>query len=745
MIIQALQAENLFKFKKLSLTGLPTAGRILLSGPNESGKTAVVEAICLGLFGRTASLEASQLAKAVKWGEEQAAVTVTFSGSDDQSYTVCRYVDAKGHGQASLSQTGADEPMVKGVEAVDQAVLALAGFDFQQYMETLFLAQNPREGSAREETIQTLAGVADLDGLANALTAEMATSEAEIAQGDAQVEQLQAQLADLNLQEEALGTLERERDAAVEQLAAVDREIDRWQLFAAEMQGAADGIESHTGRLLQCGLESGLEAWQSRVKSVGQALVGMDAVCQRHHVEMDAVPGAALRKATEDLGKRLSRATAFMEEVASHRYGLAVWLGEIPSKEGTDTLHRTQSQRHEQLLYCAKRRQRTGLMVTIALLLGLLLGAAGGLLQFQPESNLASMIVPLLKMVYPAWDAALLPVLFGVAVVFLLLATNGAGRNFGLRKKMVEHEQALAALKAREAVVRQMIQNMDAAAKESLPRQVEKLVQLEEGEWVAGLAEWAKEEGLFLLDAKAQQKFMAQLQGHLETFRQEMAADAAEIAAQQAASQQARQQLGVTIEQLEAAIEQEKARRAQDAAWRAECAALAAERLRQSHQIAVRRIACTLLRGACKGLSIRFNQELRRFIAKAAPLFTQGRYQHLRIDEQLQVAAFSTAKNDFVDFDEISTGVRYQLLLAVRMALAQALAARVGRAQQFIVLDEPFVFFDRQRIRESLDALLRVSDQISQVWVIAQEYEAALAEDLHLSCLTEEDSLVYQG
>ena len=67
---------------------------------------------------------------------------------------------------------------------------------------------------------------------------------------------------------------------------------------------------------------------------------------------------------------------------------------------------------------------------------------------------------------------------------------------------------------------------------------------------------------------------------------------------------------------------------------------------------------------------------------------------------------------------------------------------RVVRGPQFLILDEPFAFFDRQRARASLDILGQISDQIAQVWVIAQEFEDDSHFDLHIECSRDQDKLV---
>jgi exonuclease SbcC len=73
-------------------------------------------------------------------------------------------------------------------------------------------------------------------------------------------------------------------------------------------------------------------------------------------------------------------------------------------------------------------------------------------------------------------------------------------------------------------------------------------------------------------------------------------------------------------------------------------------------------------------------------------------------------------------------------MLAVRLALSQKLANTAIEGPQFMFLDEPFAFFDQQRMRDSLLVLPKLSDDITQMWVIAQEFPEALQLDLHIPC-----------
>ncbi len=141
----------------------------------------------------------------------------------------------------------------------------------------------------------------------------------------------------------------------------------------------------------------------------------------------------------------------------------------------------------------------------------------------------------------------------------------------------------------------------------------------------------------------------------------------------------------------------------------------------------LRELASGLLGGATRHLSKRFNHIIRDHVSKTLPLFTENRYEHLQIDDDLTVRVFSNEKHDFMELDEISSGTQRQIMLAVRLALSQEMVSRKVHSRQFLILDEPFAFFDEERTKRSLSVLPELSDDLTQIWIIAQSFP----EDIH--------------
>jgi len=160
-------------------------------------------------------------------------------------------------------------------------------------------------------------------------------------------------------------------------------------------------------------------------------------------------------------------------------------------------------------------------------------------------------------------------------------------------------------------------------------------------------------------------------------------------------------------------------------------------------RISDRRIGLELLKGAVAHLSNNFNRDVKELVGHLLPLFTDGRYEHLQIDEGLKVRVFSNDKRDFMDLEEVSSGTQRQIMLALRLALSKKLLSRTVKGKQFAFLDEPFAFFDQERTRRALHALADLGDDISQVWIVAQDFpdNCGVQFDTAINCDRASDTL----
>ena len=140
------------------------------------------------------------------------------------------------------------------------------------------------------------------------------------------------------------------------------------------------------------------------------------------------------------------------------------------------------------------------------------------------------------------------------------------------------------------------------------------------------------------------------------------------------------------------------------------------------HRLRVRETALGILERAARYQSQHFNHAIRTRVSQTLPLFTMDRYAHLKLDEELVVQVFAAAKGDFMELEEISSGTQRQIILALRLALAQQLVEDTLRGGHFVMLDEPFAFFDPERTQAALQALPALSTELTQIWVSSQAF-----------------------
>lgn len=117
----------------------------------------------------------------------------------------------------------------------------------------------------------------------------------------------------------------------------------------------------------------------------------------------------------------------------------------------------------------------------------------------------------------------------------------------------------------------------------------------------------------------------------------------------------------------------------------------------------------------------RFNQLVRSRCQELLRKFTDGHYESLEIAPDFNLKVMSQTKGGHLDFSEISAGTQRQIALAMRIAVANALADSTHTRAQFLFLDEPLAFFDPERTASTLNSLQENSSgAVSQIWLTAQ-------------------------
>jgi exonuclease SbcC len=597
MIIDRIRAQNVLKYAELDIE-LAERGLIAISGQNESGKSSIGETVCFALFGRTFSIPPEEVTKVVRWGENHCNVTLEFR-VEDQAYVLSRFLDRDGNHSAKLARAEDPEvPIARGLGPVSDALFAILGFEYAEFIESFYLAQREiTTPHPHSQAVKIMAGVAPLERVTRTLKSEIAE------------------------REELLGEIKAEWDAVdadVQALGIRDGDLDR-------LVEQRDQTETHRRQV--------------------EALAG----------EIDT----GVEQFAQD------RAASF-------------------AAEGS--------------------RSRTSAMRLLVLLLALAAGALWGLLTYGAELPLAQKARELITANLPDWREE------------YVTWTGWAGAVLGVLFLLLWIR--LAGLRARIERLRESSRGLVPVLEGARAIELEAMAE-EDEETEAGAAAGIEEAGA--PQRPGESEFGA-LRGAL------LGDEATERAVRDYCARESAwlgyvaERLGDQGEGFETDIEDEEARLKEATDLVEVLDGLARKREEVEERINDRRRGLELLAGAIAHLSNNFNRDVKDLVGRMLPLFTDGRYEHLQIDEGLKVRVFSSEKRDFMDLEEVSSGTQRQVMLALRLALSQKLLSRTVKGRQFVFLDEPFAFFDQERTRRALQALANLDDDISQVWIVAQDF-----------------------
>lgn len=117
-----------------------------------------------------------------------------------------------------------------------------------------------------------------------------------------------------------------------------------------------------------------------------------------------------------------------------------------------------------------------------------------------------------------------------------------------------------------------------------------------------------------------------------------------------------------------------------------------------------------LAKETIEGLSINihdtFGAELNKIASSLAKEITNGIYEEIKIDENLNIKTEASGQYQFLE--KFSTGTIEQLYLSLRLAIADLV---YGKGKVPILLDDTFAYYDDDRIRSTLEMLLGDSER----------------------------------
>jgi DNA repair exonuclease SbcCD ATPase subunit len=752
MIIQSIHAQNVLKYRRLRLDRLPERGLIGISGDNESGKTAIVETACFALFGRTFSLAPEAITKVIRWGEPCGSVDLTFTAQDGVSYVINRQIDSENRQSARLTRVEGTQLVAKGLKSVLDALTEICGFDYGEFVETLYLAQrdtavmHPLSASAKAIT-----GVTAMEQVSRDLQDYITGARESINEAQQSLSVSSEALEALVYDEKVLPDLESNRKATEAARVQEEEQIQALQYTISSIKDSLTATQQGVEKLADMRPDHSLVDWVAKMDGLEEIIQNLEQALAEQQVHQD--PGDVaqpLKGFAADLRKRLADLEALNDQATMTREHLLYLvgdaeLGDVPGDEEPLPVRMTNLQEQEKK---ARGRRARGWIGALVLLV---LAMVGWGLWFpviqMPNSVLGQMEVQWLTQNFTAWDAQrhgnwvlAASVVVSVFVLWFLIQAISASSRIS---QTVADQRSLRELSNR---LRQQVQAIEAVDEVSLPQALLAMEQTDDDRLTQAVASFKSGSGAPFVDQQPQRLYRQELLEKLKDTSERLLAQEKRLEEEFGDHNQVKQEHNNRVADLERTLIFERERKHQANELRGVIHDLQKTVAEHDHQIKVRDLAGELIAGSVHQSLEQFNRDLRIFMGRVMPQLTKDRYHYLQIDPDLNISVFSCDKHDLVGWGEISTGTQQQILLALRLALSAALAEVIGGERgQFVILDEPFAFYDATRLHDSLEALPKVSDKLTQFWLISQEFHSSEPFALHIECGMEDTELAVAG
>ncbi len=741
MILNTLRASNVLKYARLELNEIPAKAQIAVSGPNESGKTAVVETICFALFGRTFSQAPEVLQKIIRWGETSCRAELGFSANDGRRYRLVRSLDREGVHAAELYRDEEAEPFASGPNTVHDHIVKLCGFDYPQYLDALYLAQMEISAPhSQSDTIKEIAGTTELEAVADELREEIAQEQARIAELEAEAGDFRRQIGALNIHDSTIPGIEAEKARIQKEIDGHRQDIETLEHAVQSVQDTAARLQEMLSRLPELHLETSLGQWRdyaSQLAAAGQTIREACAAAQMEHGLCDD-PGAT--EYLTDLKGRVEAFAPVRERVALYRDKLATMLAD--TRGGINSYPRQLSALRARLTRTRTLHGLMGLAFVVFALVAMAAWAGWWVARPPANSDYAGWAASWLAQHLRWWDAAYLQWLLPGATALTALAAVFLIWPLALRPRMARILGEIERVNGLLHETQERVALLERLDETPYPEVSQALHGLGDEEISTALKAFEEDPGVLFVDAETLGDYRSRLNELLQGSARGVGDLREALATRIGALRQSIHDKEQRLEELdrEIAAEQERRQKAEELGAYVEAIRPKLETVQQG--IRVREMGLKLVTDTCRTVYARFNTVLSRYTGDVMPKLTEGRYRQMQIDDRLRLRVFSAEKNDFADLDEFSSGTQRQMMLALRLAMAKALVEATEQERQFIILDEPFAFFDRERIRNTLKALPSVDKHITQIWIISQEFESYEPFTLHVACTREADELI---
>ena len=745
MRIRSVEAENFMKFSQLKLSDLPAEGVIGVEGPNESGKSTIGEAILFAFFGRSRLSKGCPIENMIRWGADFLRVRVEFDlpgtdGEGEESFAVFREVDRFGTNYVkllALSDGGETREVAAGNIDVAAFLAERVEHDFFEFQHAFYHDQYGSRyvDDTLREFVERLTGVRQMQAAVESIRTRIEQREREFSHYQRDIKR---NLTQAERSSGSVGRLPELREAATTLSASVEekkREIADLKKIQGERRDLASACEPTEKKIRDAIGKRG----QELSGAVGSALGELEPLASGNAAAVDknlAREFSRSRDTLREVDAMLRDFDGLRQGYEQARSSLESQLGP-ESATGGGSSGSGSSLRDQRVAREAEHQAllgestRGGLGMLIFLVLFVFFGACAAFPYAAPDDFARITLPEGVEKLHVAVASGVL------SAIFLILTIAKAMRRADRRARA-----EAAGTQARDAAAL-----VDAHQERLL--QLQALDAVEESGTVADYVGAAK-----LVDApdvsarleKFQSDHRALLGGENDNrdYRGLLRSVADREKSCRKKLQSAAQADGKKIKELEATLKKTTSDRDRAENDIRECEAQAAKReaLEEKNReldaaaaeirgdIDDAHAACELLEACVKTTRAKVGPALGGYLHGILPRLTTDRYRDVKLDADLRMEVFASARRDFIPATELSGGTNEALLLGLRLALSQAFISARTRQSQFIFLDEPFKMMDPPRVLRAIEALPELSDDIRQFFVVQPNFTGEQREAL---------------
>ena len=730
MLIRSLRAEGFLKFRKIRIENFPRRGLIGIIGPNESGKSTIGQLFQFALFGTTHHVVRGSIIDLIHWEDDHCVVELDLE-HDGEGFRIWREMDRLGTSFARLmriSKSGGSpgEELASGIIQVQREVQRRFHLAATETLQSFYLAEresvtNPEQFRAyldRVAGIDVLQGArSDARNALDLLERDFTSVQEEIHRNELHMSRLQPNIDKIPELEIDLS----DRDVKVEEARSRVRDLQR---KVEHEQNKRDEVQKIQQELRALDTIEAKEALRKCNGLIGLLQSDLTPEALR---DQDSVSNP-LRKGLEKFAVACKMRRLLDDHVEAARDSLQIRVEENAENSIEFDLIQ-QKQNNVTTALSGKRYRVLAFFFFVIAISGLVLGldhffgwGIGDyvplLMQFELE--------PRIGMLIAAGGAGFL----GLGCWFASLASIAKQNRFeaeaNISRLNMEMEVGKTSLEAARAHLSLASGGLDPGDEVGECRISSVLNTLESLRKARREIHGAMGDrpGDFL--SRSLKKPLDRVRSALKERRKNL--DESNDSVKRLRSKRDRIQSEIREYQ-----NQDGRRRALEEFSNG----LRKKSLAIREDMDIHRLLVELLDETIESVRMRAGPSLGKGLCRLLPHLTGGRYRDAQVTPEFEIRLFTGEKSDFLQAHELSGGTLQGISFGFRLAFAQAFVRAVTESPQFLFLDEPFPAMDRKRVLRTLQALPRLSQELSQVIVAHPDLDADARRSFDLLIETE--------